>query len=82
MGDRVVHVDKQLCEKLGRNDPALRRAGFRNCCMRSGDWDASTAITFQGMTPALTNDSGGSIGRRLSWVSAYPRRTLLAKLQQ
>ena len=40
--DRVVHADKQLCEKCaGRNDPARAalRAGFRNRCMRSGDWD-------------------------------------------
>lgn len=37
-GDRVVHGDKELREKLGRNDPCvcgLARA-FRDCCMKTG----------------------------------------------
>ena len=37
-GVRVVHGDKHLSEKLGRNDPwpcgSTRR--FKNCCMQSG----------------------------------------------
>ena len=37
-GLRIVHGDKELLEKLGRNDPcpcgSSRR--FKNCCMRGG----------------------------------------------
>jgi uncharacterized protein YecA (UPF0149 family) len=37
-GEQVVHGDKELVEKLGRNDPcpcgSARR--FKKCCMRGG----------------------------------------------
>ncbi|RYD80030.1 MAG: nucleic acid-binding protein [Verrucomicrobiaceae bacterium] len=37
-GERIVHGDKHLLEKLGRNDPcpcgSTRK--FKNCCMLSG----------------------------------------------
>ena len=37
-GVRVVHGDKLLQEKLGRNDlcPCNSRKLFRNCCLKSG----------------------------------------------
>jgi len=37
-GDRVVHGDKELVEKLGRNDlcPCASGKLFRNCCLKSG----------------------------------------------
>ncbi|MBC8106441.1 MAG: SEC-C domain-containing protein [Anaerolineae bacterium] len=37
-GQRVVHVDKELLEKLGRKDPCPcgSNKAFKNCCMRSG----------------------------------------------
>ncbi|NIR12567.1 MAG: nucleic acid-binding protein [Desulfobacterales bacterium] len=36
-GLRVVHGDKELTEKLGRNDPCPCDSGrkFRNCCMKT-----------------------------------------------
>jgi hypothetical protein len=33
----VVHGDKELLEKLGRND----LSAFKNCCLRSGRLDGS-----------------------------------------
>jgi len=43
-----VHGDKELIEKLGRNDPcsndpapAAPRVGFKNCCLRDGQFDGS-----------------------------------------
>jgi uncharacterized protein YecA (UPF0149 family) len=37
-GRRVVHGDKQLQEKLGRNDPCPCGSGilFKRCCRNSG----------------------------------------------
>src|SRR5687767_10595334 len=37
-GFRVVHGNKELMEKLGRNDPCPCGSArkFKNCCMRSG----------------------------------------------
>jgi uncharacterized protein YchJ len=42
-GDRVVHGDKELIEKLGRNDPCPCGSGrcFKACCLRSGRYDGS-----------------------------------------
>jgi uncharacterized protein YecA (UPF0149 family) len=39
-GDRVVHGDKLLEEKLGRNDRCPCGSGkrFRKCCMKKGDF--------------------------------------------
>jgi uncharacterized protein YecA (UPF0149 family) len=37
-GERIVHGDKELIEKLGRNDPcpcgSTRK--FKHCCMQNG----------------------------------------------
>ncbi|HBE70491.1 MAG TPA: nucleic acid-binding protein [Planctomycetaceae bacterium] len=35
---RIVHCDKQLEEKLGRNDPCPCGSGlrFKRCCLKSG----------------------------------------------
>lgn len=40
-GVRVVHGDKELEEKLGRNDPCPCGSDrkFKNCCLRSGGFD-------------------------------------------
>ncbi|WP_073476154.1 SEC-C metal-binding domain-containing protein [Desulfatibacillum alkenivorans] len=42
-GLRIVHGDKELEEKLGRNDPcpcgSARR--FKNCCMKTKRYDGS-----------------------------------------
>jgi len=37
-GDRVVHGNKELAEKLGRNDPCLcgSTKAFKRCCLKSG----------------------------------------------
>ena len=37
-GRRVVHGDKELCEKLGRNDPCPCGSGllFKKCCLKTG----------------------------------------------
>jgi len=37
-GVRIVHGDKELVEKLGRNDlcPCASGKLFRNCCLKSG----------------------------------------------
>ncbi|WP_145081641.1 SEC-C metal-binding domain-containing protein [Aureliella helgolandensis] len=37
-GVQIVHGDKLLEEKLGRNDPCPcgSRQRFKNCCLRSG----------------------------------------------
>jgi uncharacterized protein YecA (UPF0149 family) len=37
-GVRIVHGDKELEEKLGRNDlcPCGSAKVFRNCCLKSG----------------------------------------------
>ena len=37
-GDRVVHGDKELMEKVGRNDPCPCGSGklFKKCCRNSG----------------------------------------------
>ena len=42
-GVHVVHGNKELSEKLGRNDlcPCGQDTGFKNCCMRSGRFDGS-----------------------------------------
>lgn len=34
-GSRVVHGDKELVEKLGRNDPCPCNSGkrYKNCCL-------------------------------------------------
>ena len=38
-GVRIVHGDKELIEKLGRNDPCPCGSGkkFKKCCMPKGD---------------------------------------------
>jgi uncharacterized protein YecA (UPF0149 family) len=42
-GLRVVHGDKELLEKLGRNDlcPCGSAKKFKKCCMKSGQYDGS-----------------------------------------
>jgi len=37
-GLRMVHKDKELLEKLGRNDPCPCGSGkhFKKCCLKSG----------------------------------------------
>jgi uncharacterized protein YecA (UPF0149 family) len=37
-GERIVHGDKQLVEKLGRRDLCPCESGklFRNCCLKTG----------------------------------------------
>jgi uncharacterized protein YecA (UPF0149 family) len=42
-GLRVVHGNKELLEKLGRNDlcPCGSLQKFKNCCMKSGQYDGS-----------------------------------------
>ena len=37
-GPRIVGGNKELIEKLGRNDPCVCGSGlrFKRCCMRSG----------------------------------------------
>ena len=42
-GVRVVHGDKELREKLGRNDPCPCGSGrrFKKCCLCSGRFDGS-----------------------------------------
>jgi uncharacterized protein YecA (UPF0149 family) len=42
-GERVVHGEKELLEKLGRNDPCPCGSGrlFKKCCMTSGLYDGS-----------------------------------------
>jgi uncharacterized protein YecA (UPF0149 family) len=37
-GDRVVHGNKELAEKLGRKDPCPCGSNkpFKRCCLRSG----------------------------------------------
>ncbi|NIA57631.1 nucleic acid-binding protein [Massilia sp. TW-1] len=39
-GVRFVHGDKELVEKLGRNDPCPCGSGrhFNRCCMKSGSF--------------------------------------------
>ena len=42
-GDRTVHGDVELKEKLGRNDlcPCVPACGFKRCCMQSGRYDGA-----------------------------------------
>ena len=43
-GEQLVHGDKELTEKLGRNDLCLcgvRTGGFKCCCLGSGCYDGS-----------------------------------------
>jgi uncharacterized protein YecA (UPF0149 family) len=42
-GDRVVNGNKELIEKLGRNDlcPCGSGRRFKKCCLRSGSYDGS-----------------------------------------
>jgi hypothetical protein len=42
-GLRIVHGDKELLERLGRNDPCPCDSGgvFKKCCMHSGRYDGS-----------------------------------------
>jgi uncharacterized protein YecA (UPF0149 family) len=42
-GFRVVHGEKELLEKLGRNDlcPCGSAKRFKRCCMKSGGYDGS-----------------------------------------
>ncbi|HVN88373.1 MAG TPA: SEC-C metal-binding domain-containing protein [Candidatus Binataceae bacterium] len=42
-GDRFVHGDKQLVEKLGRNDlcPCGSTRRFKACCLKSGLYDGA-----------------------------------------
>ena len=42
-GVRIVHGNKYLLEKLGRNDlcPCQSLRKFKNCCMRSKKFDGS-----------------------------------------
>jgi hypothetical protein len=37
-GVRIIHGNKELSEKLGRNDPCPCESGkcFRRCCLKSG----------------------------------------------
>lgn len=39
-GLRIVHGDKELVEKLGRNDPCPCGSGkhFKKCCLKSGSF--------------------------------------------
>jgi len=62
-GFRIVHGDKELTEKLGRNDDARVAAGgrFKKCCMRA---DASTAsvVTTTNADDADPMMSAGPVG--------------------
>ena len=42
-GLRVVHGDKELVEKLGRQDPCPCGSNrkFKNCCLKRGRYDGS-----------------------------------------
>ena len=42
-GQQIVHGNKELVEKLGRNDcaPAAQESAFKNCCLVSGRYDGS-----------------------------------------
>ena len=42
-GLRIVHCDKELTEKLGRNDlcPCGSRRKFKNCCLKTARFDGS-----------------------------------------
>ncbi len=42
-GDRVVNGNKELIEKLGRNDlcPCGSGRRFKKCCLRGGSYDGS-----------------------------------------
>ena len=65
-GTRVVHGDKELLEKLGRNDcaPAAPDAGFKRCCLGSGNYDGVLRdYYFQGLVD----------GERTHWMgSLFP----------
>jgi uncharacterized protein YecA (UPF0149 family) len=39
-GVRIVHGDKELAEKLGRNDlcPCGSGKGFKKCCLKTGSF--------------------------------------------
>jgi hypothetical protein len=56
-GERVVHGDKELREKLGRNDPCPCGSGrtFKNCCLRSGRYDGTKRNHF---FPRMTSAPG------------------------
>ncbi len=43
-GNRIVHGQKELTEKLGRNDlcPCGSVRKFKNCCMRSSRYEGSS----------------------------------------
>lgn len=47
-GHRVVHCEKELVEKLRRNDPcpAAPAAGFKRCCLRTGKYDGGNRNYF------------------------------------
>ena len=47
-GVRVVHGDKTLEEKLGRNDlcPCGSQKVFKRCCLNSGKYDGKTRDYF------------------------------------
>ena len=47
-GVRIVHGNKELSEKLGRNDlaRAVQDAAFKNCCLRSGRYDGANRNHF------------------------------------
>jgi hypothetical protein len=55
-GVRVVHGNKELSEKLGRNDlcPCGSGHSFKNCCLRSGRYDGSKRNHF---FPRVVNQS-------------------------
>jgi hypothetical protein len=42
-GDRMVHDSKELCEKLGRNDPCPCGSSrkFKFCCMKTRKFDGA-----------------------------------------
>lgn len=42
-GVQIVHGEKQLEEKLGRNDPCPcgSTKKFKNCCLRTGAYDGA-----------------------------------------
>ena len=42
-GRRIVHGEKELTEKLGRNDlcPCGSGRRFKKCCLKSGRYDGS-----------------------------------------
>src|SRR5437763_12912547 len=59
-GRRVVHGDKELHEKLGRNDPCPCGSGllFKKCCRNSGCFRRGGAGPLRAVAERRTNHFG------------------------